>query len=102
MPGNKEIAEWLREAGHRIHALERGADVNQDRVMYGHNIRSYHEKANLVEQMRCGTCHWWEHSAELSCSFYGNCMEPGHMDPDSSNTTHTGPQFCCCHWDRKE
>jgi hypothetical protein len=82
MPSNKEIAGWLREAAEK-HMLTHGDDRWAETLLI---------RANLVEQMRCETCRWWDevdvHGMTNVCGY-------------SQFINHCPFDFYRCHWEGK-
>jgi hypothetical protein len=86
MPTSKDISGWLREAETlakiwRNECIQRG--LPQMASGLDRDADKFHDRAAIVEKMRCKTCEWW--TSPYGCkiiSIMGNKKD-----------------FSCCHWE---
>jgi len=97
-PTYGQIAEWLREAADDLESWGGYAsDYFQEKWKLADNIQEVRDRAALVEAMgerRCGNC---EHFIPAKINTWGpwrQCV--------NYNVYNQGPDFCCCHWKRRE
>jgi hypothetical protein len=93
MPSNKEIAGWLRECAKRAEAVVTfNSNGDVECFQTASSVRAeWLARAEMVENMRCEMCKWWDkHSVNSRLAYCTNRKSMWECDD------------CCCQWEGRE